>query len=391
MVIIEGRERFGNRWSRIARFLPGRSENDVKNHWNKTLRRQYSTKNIQRSKRLRLFYKSTVLENYIRKKLFSSSSADIPPPITTIVESNPLFEVVSAPTDFTQPPIPTVSEKNALTETSSTTPAATANAPPFATDEIFSTATICTQPPIPNVTENTPAAGVATDAPSPISTIGDSNPLFEIFSTATATAFTQPPIRTVSENNDITVTFSTTPVATFTPPPPPFTTNTGSDSLYAIFSTATTATAFLQSPIPRAIENNALISTFFTPPPIPTVTQNYNALTATFAPPQFTANTESNALTATDLSLSVDDYDIEDGIPCFTFEFENGIGKNGDFMQQNMIPDVTGNAEGVIGIHPSPIIGDADCAASASYFAAEMVGEEMEFMRCLFGNNGGIS
>ncbi|XP_047975969.1 transcription factor MYB98-like [Salvia hispanica] len=78
--IIEGHKIFGNRWSQIAKFLPGRSENDVKNHWNKTKRRQTSSRNIQRSKKLRGFYQSTVLEEYLRNGIFNTAAADAPPP-----------------------------------------------------------------------------------------------------------------------------------------------------------------------------------------------------------------------------------------------------------------------------------------------------------------------
>ncbi|KAL1546894.1 transcription factor MYB98-like [Salvia divinorum] len=82
--IIEGHKTFGNRWSQIARFLPGRSENDVKNHWNKTKRRQTSSRNIQRPKRLRGYYQSTVLEEYMRNEFLNAAAAadddDAPPP-----------------------------------------------------------------------------------------------------------------------------------------------------------------------------------------------------------------------------------------------------------------------------------------------------------------------
>jgi hypothetical protein len=41
-ILREKHAEFGNRWALIARFLPGRSDNTIKNHWNGTMRRERS-------------------------------------------------------------------------------------------------------------------------------------------------------------------------------------------------------------------------------------------------------------------------------------------------------------------------------------------------------------
>ncbi|KAL1331131.1 hypothetical protein HN51_048375 [Arachis hypogaea] len=94
-ILVETHMKIGNRWAEIAKRIPGRTENSIKNHWNATKRRQNSRRKNKKPSSSSTTSnnngkpQSSILQDYIRSKTLIGTNNITVPITTTTTNSTP--------------------------------------------------------------------------------------------------------------------------------------------------------------------------------------------------------------------------------------------------------------------------------------------------------------